>query len=60
MLEGGSTVAGIAADIVVGAVASCTFQLATPSASRQSASDFAKFIEEPVYSFEHRALFVRA
>jgi hypothetical protein len=60
MLEGDSTVAGIAADIIVGAGCELHVQLATPSASRQSASDFAKFIEEPVYSFEHHALFVRA
>ena len=60
MLEGDSPVAEIAADVVVGAGCELHFQLATPSASPQSASDFAKFIEEPVYSFEHRALFVRA
>jgi hypothetical protein len=60
MLEGDSTVAGIAADIVVGAGCELHVPACDSSASPQSASDFAKFIEEPVYSFEHRALFVRA
>ena len=59
MLGGGITIAGIAAD-TVGSAASCTSSLRRRQHHASQPNDFAKFIEEPVYSFEHRALFVRA